>query len=273
MLVSGESCGAGAFRSAAFLWGAFVRGAAAAGVQDRHELLQLLEGADPQLFVDVFIMEAQGAVLDVQLLRDFPGTQPGGVAVKDAAFGLGQGGDACHKGLEGIGHQLVAAHVCQPGQLSLHLLAFQLQLVHPPPGLPPVFLELPERRREDVPVEVHAAEHHEKGDEQADEQHLQIAGKDQSPVVCHGDAHRQPVGLALTQAAQLGDARIVAVGAGQLGQPAAHAVQHQRVPGGMVVAAGGAAAEGGIGGKAVPAGASRQLSRSKPVGWAKFCLK
>ena len=97
LLVSGESCGAGAFRSAAFLWGAFVRGAAAAGVQDRHELLQLLEGADPQLFVDVLVVEAQGAVLDVQLLRDFPGTQPGGVPVKDAAFGLGQGGDACHK--------------------------------------------------------------------------------------------------------------------------------------------------------------------------------
>lgn len=28
-----------------------------------------------------------------------------------------------------------------------------------------------------APVEVHAAEHHEKGDEQADEQHLQIAEK------------------------------------------------------------------------------------------------
>ena len=148
-------------------------------------------------------MEAQGAVLDVQLLRDLPGAQPGGVAVKDAAFGLGQGGDARHKGLEGIGHRLVAAHVRQPGQLSLHLLALHLQLVHPPPGLLPVFLKLRERRRKDVPVEVDAAEYHKKGDEQADEQHLQIAGQDQTLVVCHGDADSQPVGLALAQAADL----------------------------------------------------------------------
>ncbi len=122
-------------------------------------------------------------------------------------------------------------------------------------------------------MEVHAAEHHKKEDEQADQQHLQVAGEDQSAVVCHGDAHRQPVGLALAQAAELGDACIGAVGADQLGQPAAHAAQHQHVPGGVVVAAGGAAAEGGVGGKAVPAGASRQIRRSKPVGWAKFCLK
>ena len=105
------------FHSAALLGAAFVRGAAAAGVQDRHELLQLLEGADTQFVVDVLVVEAQGAVLDVQLLRDLPGAQPGGVAVKDAAFGLGQGGDARHKGLEGIGYRLVAAHVRQPGQL------------------------------------------------------------------------------------------------------------------------------------------------------------
>ena len=251
----------------------FVRGAAAAGVQDRHELLQLLEGADTQFFVDVLVVEAQGAVLDVQLLRDLPGAQPGGVTVKDAAFGLGQGGNARHKGLKGIGHRLVAAHVRQPGQFSLHLLAFQLQLVHPPPGFPPVLLELPERRREDATVEVHAAEHHEKGDEQADEQHLQIAGKDQSPVVCHGDAHRQPVGLALAQAAQLGDARIGAVRAGQLGQPAAHAAQHQRVPGGMVVAAGGAAAEGGIGGKAVPRRGQQAAQPVKAGGLGKVLLE
>ena len=92
-----------------------VRGPAAAGVQDRHELLQLLEGADTQFVVDVLVVEAQGAVLDVQLLRDLPGAQPGGVAVKDAALGLGQGGNARHKGLEGIGHRFVAAHVRQPG--------------------------------------------------------------------------------------------------------------------------------------------------------------
>ena len=48
LLVSGESCGAGTFHSAGLLGAAFVRGAAAAGVQDRHELLQLLEGADPK---------------------------------------------------------------------------------------------------------------------------------------------------------------------------------------------------------------------------------
>ena len=86
------------FHSAGLLGAAFVRGAAAAGVQDRHELLQLLEGADTQFVVDVLVVEAQGAVLDVQLLRDLPGAQPGGVAVKDAAFGLGQGGDARNKG-------------------------------------------------------------------------------------------------------------------------------------------------------------------------------
>ncbi len=181
----------------------FVRDGITAGIQDRHELLQLFEGADTQFVVDVLVVEAQGTVLDVQLLRDLPGAQPGGVAVKDAAFVLGQGGDARNKGLEGIGHRLVAAHVRQPGQLSLHLLAFQLQLIHPPPGLLPVFLKLPERRRKDVPVEVDAAEYHKKGDEQADEQHLQIAGKDQSPVVCHGDADSQPVGLFLVQTADL----------------------------------------------------------------------
>ena len=86
LLVSGESCGAGMFHSAGLLGAAFVRSAAAAGVQDRHELLQLLEGADTQFVVDVLVVEAQGAVLDVQLLRDLPGTQPGGVAVKDAAL-------------------------------------------------------------------------------------------------------------------------------------------------------------------------------------------
>ena len=41
LLASGESCGAGMFHSAGLLGAAFVRGAAAAGVQDRHELLQL----------------------------------------------------------------------------------------------------------------------------------------------------------------------------------------------------------------------------------------
>ena len=49
--------------------------------------------------------------------------------------------DVYKRQLEGIRHRLVAGHVRQPGQLGLHLLAFQLQLVHPPPGLPPVFLE------------------------------------------------------------------------------------------------------------------------------------
>lgn len=52
-------------------------------------------------------------------------------------------------------------------------------------------------------MEVDAAEYHKKGDEQADEQHLQIAGQDQTLVVCHGDADSQPVGLALAQAADL----------------------------------------------------------------------
>ena len=177
--------------SSAFVRGG-VGGAAAAGVQDRRKLLQLLEGADPQLFVDVFIMEAQGAVLDVQLLHDLPGAQPGHVAVKDAALGLCQVGDALQKGLEGIGDGFVAAHVCQPGKLCLHLLALHLQLVHPPPGLPSVLLKLPERRREDVLVEVHAAEHHKKEDEQADQQHLQVAGKDQ-PAVCRGKQADQVV--------------------------------------------------------------------------------
>ena len=58
LLVSGESCGAGTFHSAGLLEVAFVRGAAAAGVQDRHELLQLLEGAYAQFFVDVLVVEA-----------------------------------------------------------------------------------------------------------------------------------------------------------------------------------------------------------------------
>ena len=238
-------------RSAGLFGAAFVRGgvggAVAAGIQDRGKLLQLLEGADPQLFVDVLVVEAQGAVLDVQLLHDLPGAQPGHIAVKDAALGLCQVGDALQKGLEGIGHRFVAAHVRQPGKLCLHLLALHLRLVHPPPGLPPVLLKLPERRREDVLVEVHAAEHHKKEDEQADQQHLQIAGKDQPAVVRHGDADGQPVGLVLAQAAKLRDACIGAVGADQLGQAAAHAAQHQRVPGGMEVASGGAAAEGGAG--------------------------
>ena len=97
--------------------------------------------------------------------------------------------------------------------------------------------------------------------------------KDQSPVVCHGDAHRQPVGLALAQAAQLGDARIGAVGAGQLGQPAAHAAQHQRVPEGMVVAIGGAAAEGGIGGKAVPRRGQQAAQPVKAGGLGKVLLE
>ena len=237
--------------SAGLLGAAFVRGgvggAVAAGIQDRGKLLQLLEGADPQLFVDVLVVEAQGAVLDVQLLHDLPGAQPGHIAVKDAALGLCQVGDALQKGLEGIGDGFVAAHVRQPGKLCLHLLALHLQLVHPPPGLPPVLLKLPERRREDVLVEVHAAEHHKKEDEQADQQHLQVAGKDQPAVVRHGDADGQPVGLVLAQTAKLRDACIGAVGADQLGQAAAHAAQHQHVPGGMEVAAGGAAAEGGAG--------------------------
>lgn len=192
-------------------------------------------------------MEAQGAVLDVQLLHDLPGAQPGHIAVKDAALGLCQVGDALQKGLEGIGDGFVAAHVRQPGKLCLHLLALHLQLVHPPSGLPPVLLKLPECRREDVLVEVHAAEHHKKEDEQADQQHLQVAGKDQPAVVRHGDADGQPVGLVLAQAAKLRDACIGAVGADQLGQAAAHAAQHQHVPGGVEVAAGGAAAEGGAG--------------------------
>ena len=97
--------------------------------------------------------------------------------------------------------------------------------------------------------------------------------RDRSPVVCHGDAHHQPVGLALAQAAQLGDARIGAVGAGQLGQPAAHAAQHQRVPGGMVVAAGGAAAEGGIGGKAVPCRGQQAAQPVKAGGLGKVLLE
>ena len=239
-------------RGSAGLFGAaFVRGgvggAVAAGIQDRGKLLQLLERADPQLFVDVLVVEAQGAVLDVQLLHDLPGAQPGHIAVKDAALGLCQVGDALQKGLEGIGDRFVAAHVRQPGKFCLHLLALHLQLVHPPSGLPPVLLKLPERRREDVLVEVHAAEHHKKEDEQADQQHLQVAGKDQPAVVRHGDADGQPVGLVLVQAAKLRDACIGAVGADQLGQAAAHAAQHQHVPGGMEVAAGGAAAEGGAG--------------------------
>ena len=96
-------------------------------------------------------------------------------------------------------------------------------------------------------MEVHAAEHHKKEDEQADQQHLQVAGKDQPAVVRHGDADGQPVGLVLAQAAKLRDACIGAVGADQLGQAAAHAAQHQHVPGGVEVAAGGAAAEGGAG--------------------------
>ena len=246
-----ESWGAGMLRSAGLFGAAFVRGgvggAVAAGIQDRGKLLQLLEGADPQLFVDVLVVEAQGAVLDVQLLHDLPGAQPGHVAVKDAALGLCQVGDTLQKGLEGIGDRFVAAHVRQPGKLCLHLLALHLQLVHPPSGLPPVLLKLPERRREDVLVEVHAAEHHKKEDEQADQQHLQIAGKDQPAVVRHGDADGQPVGLVLAQAAKLRDACIGAVGADQLGQAAAHAAQHQHVPGGVEVAAGGAAAEGGAG--------------------------
>ena len=236
-------------------------------------------------------METQGAVLDVQLLHDLPGAQPGGVAVKDAAFGLGQGGDARHEGLEGIGHRLVAAHVCQPGKLGLHLLALHLQFVHPPPGLPPVFLKLPERRRKDVPVEVDAAEYHKKGDEQADQQHLQIAGQDQTLVVCHGDADSQPVGLFLVQAADLRDARIGAVGTDQLGQPTAHAAQHQCIPEGMVVAIGGAAAESGSGvqlaarrgqqaaqtvkacglGKALLEVALTDLKAAQPVWYSPFC--
>ena len=80
-------------RGSAGLFGAaFVRGGAggavAAGIQDRGKLLQLLERTDPQLFVDVLVVEAQGAVLDVQLLHDLPGAQPGHIAVKDAALGL-----------------------------------------------------------------------------------------------------------------------------------------------------------------------------------------
>ena len=63
LLVSGGSCGAGMFHSAGLLGAAFVRGAAAAGVQDRHELLQLLEGADTQFVVDVLVVEAQGLSL------------------------------------------------------------------------------------------------------------------------------------------------------------------------------------------------------------------
>ena len=96
-------------------------------------------------------------------------------------------------------------------------------------------------------MKVHAAEHHKKEDEQADQQHLQIAGKDQPAVVRHGDADGQPVGLVLAQAAKLRDACIGAVGADQLGQAAAHAAQHQHFPGGVEVAAGDAAAEGGTG--------------------------
>ena len=113
LLVSGESCGAGTFHSAGLLGAAFVRGAA--GVQDRHELLQLLEGADTQFVVDVLVVEAQGAVLDVQLLRDLPGAQPGGVAVKDAAFGLGQDGNA----------RIVAVGAGQLGQPAAHAAQHQ----------------------------------------------------------------------------------------------------------------------------------------------------
>ena len=84
----------GAAGSAALPGGAVVRDAVATGIQDRRELLQLLEGAYTQFFVDVLVVEAQGTVLDVQLLHDLPGAQPGHIAVKDAALGLGQGGNA-----------------------------------------------------------------------------------------------------------------------------------------------------------------------------------
>ena len=35
------------------------------GVQDRCKLLQLLERGDPQFFVDILVVEAQGAILDI----------------------------------------------------------------------------------------------------------------------------------------------------------------------------------------------------------------
>ena len=122
-------------------------------------------------------------------------------------------------------------------------------------------------------MEVHAAEHHEKGDEQADQQHLQVAGKHQPLVVCHGDADGQPVGLVLVQTAKLRNARIGAAGTDQLGQSAAHAAQRQRVPGGVVVAIGSAAAKGCSGVQSIACRSKQADQAVKPGGLGKVLLE
>lgn len=102
---------------------------------------------------------------------------------------------------------------------------------------------------------------------------MQIAGQDQTLVVCHGDADNQPVGLFLVQAADLRDARIGTVGTDQLGQPTAHAAQHQRIPEGMVVAIGGAAAESGSGAQLAARRGKKAAQTIKACGLGKALLE
>ena len=189
-------------------------------------MLQLLEGVDAKLCVDVPVVEAQGAVLDLQLLHDLPRAQPGGVAIKDAALGLGQSGQAVHEMLKIQALGIVFAGISQPGKVVLHLLALLLQLVHALPEGPAFLFDLPQGGRKDAPVEGDAADGHKEGQQQTDQDHLQAAGEYPALVIALGDAHRQLTGVVFVQCTALADAHIGAVRAGELVQAAAHGAQH-----------------------------------------------
>ena len=100
-LFSFENYDAGAAGSAALPGGAVVRDAVATGIQDRRELLQLLEGAYTQFFVDIAIVRGfwQGA--------SYSGTHPVFFTMLHhflrAASGIrhqhGSGSDAAHPGI------------------------------------------------------------------------------------------------------------------------------------------------------------------------------